>query len=49
LVKKTSKSKTNKDYFGSNGYCGSGDDCHWGLFGGFWFRLYSVECFLFVQ
>jgi len=24
-------------------------DCHWGLFGGFWFRLYSVECFLFVQ
>ena len=34
LVKKTSKSKTKKDFFSSNGYCYSVDDRHWAVFGG---------------
>ena len=41
LVKKTnpfepSKFKTKKDFFGSNGYLCSVDDCHWAVFGGFY-------------
>ena len=34
MVKKTSKSKTKKDFFGSNGYLCSVDDCHWAVYGG---------------
>ena len=54
MVKKTnafepSKSKTKKDWFGSNGYCYSVDDCPWAVFGGFYLGMFSSEYFLFVR